>query len=102
MLINDFVENASKIIVLPRSRRFGKILNISMLKYFLDNKESSNDLFEGLEIAKDKEFCKKHMNKHPMIYISLKDVKLDAWNESFKLIKKNIAQEYKRQYFKIS
>jgi len=68
LLIKDFMDYESDIVVLPRPRRFGKTLNMSMLKYFLDNKESSKELFEGLEIAKDKEFCEKHMNKHPLIY----------------------------------
>jgi hypothetical protein len=72
LFIKDFVEDGSQVIVLPRPRRFGKTLNMSMLKYFLDNKESSKDIFEGLNIAKDKEFCEKHMNKHPLIYIGFK------------------------------
>jgi hypothetical protein len=96
LFIRDFMDHGSKIIVLPRPRRFGKTLNMSMLKYFLDNKESSEDIFEGLEISKDKEFCEKHMNKHSLIYISLKDVKLDSWKESYEEIIQLIQTEYER------
>ncbi|OOM73832.1 putative AAA-ATPase [Clostridium sp. BL-8] len=57
VLIKEFIENGAKIILTPRPRRFGKTLNLSMLRYFFDirTKEETKDLFKGLKIEKEKE-----------------------------------------------
>lgn len=61
MLIKEFLEDETEVTLIPRPRCFGKTLNISMLKYFLDIKEDSSDLFKGFKIYKDSESMK-HMN----------------------------------------
>ena len=50
-----------------------------MLKYFFDMKEKSANLFKGLEISNEKE-CLEHMNKYPVVLISMKDASVSNWN----------------------
>lgn len=76
LLIKEFIENGAKIILTPRPRRFGKTLNLSMLKYFFDvrTKEETKDLFKGLKIENEKEIMKLQ-GEYPVIFITFKNVK---------------------------
>lgn len=73
MFIKELLQNWGEVNLFTRPRRFGKSLNISMLKSFF---EIGNDptLFEGLKIAEERELCEKYMGKFPVISISLKSV----------------------------
>ncbi len=72
-IILDLIDNLGKVNLFTRPRRFGKTLNMSMLKFFF---EIGNDgsLFDGLEISNEKELCSEYMGKFPVISISLKNV----------------------------
>ena len=70
-LIRELLENEAYVNLFTRPRRFGKTLNMSMLKYFFEI-GSDSALFDGLEIAKEKELCAKYMGKFPVIAITLK------------------------------
>ncbi len=74
-LIRTLIENFGKVNLFTRPRRFGKTLNMSMLKYFFEIGADSG-LFQGLEIAKEKELCQNYMGKFPVLAISLKNVEL--------------------------
>ncbi|NFO13465.1 AAA family ATPase [Clostridium botulinum] len=76
LLIKEFIENAAKVILTPRPRRFGKTLNMSMLKYFFDieNKDKNKDLFKGLEIENEEEIMKKQ-GAYPVIFLTFKNEK---------------------------
>jgi len=81
LLIKEIIEG-SDVTLLPRPRRFGKTLNMTMLRYFFEKTKTSNAyLFEGLEIAKCPE-CMNHQGLYPVIYLSLKDFKRGSF-ESF-------------------
>ena len=73
LFIKELLENWGEVNLFTRPRRFGKTLNMSMLKSFF---EAGNDpaLFEGLKIIQEKELCEKYMGKFPVISISLKSV----------------------------
>ncbi len=73
MLISDLLHNWGKVNLFTRPRRFGKSLNMSMLKAFF---EIGNDpgIFAGLKITEEKDLCKKYMGKFPVISLSLKGV----------------------------
>ena len=73
LFIKELLQNWGKVNLFTRPRRFGKSLNMSMLKCFF---EIGRDpaLFEGLKIAQEKELCEKYMGKFPVISISLKSV----------------------------
>lgn len=72
-LIRDIIDNGSEVTLFTRPRRFGKTLNMSMLKTFF---EIGTDpaLFEDLKISKEKDLCEKHLGKYPVIFMSLKEV----------------------------
>ena len=72
-LITELLHNWSKVNLFTRPRRFGKSLNMSMLKCFFEY-GCDGRLFEGLDIARETELCDKYMGKFPVISVSLKDV----------------------------
>ncbi|HBJ2623316.1 UNVERIFIED_ORG: AAA family ATPase [Clostridium botulinum] len=76
LLIKEFLENSAKVILTPRPRRFGKTLNMSMLKYFFDieNKDENKDLFKGLEIGNEEEIMKMQ-GAYPVIFLTFKNEK---------------------------
>ena len=76
-IIKELVEaDGSKVFLFTRPRRFGKTLTLSMLREFFDIElKDSSALFEGLAVSKDKELCNKWMNQHPVLSLSLKEVK---------------------------
>ena len=94
LFIKEVIEENSKIVLIPRPRRFGKSLNFSMLKYFFDMKEKSANLFKGLEISNEKE-CLEHMNKYPVVLISMKDAAVPNWNLSKKGLKVTMSEIYR-------
>ena len=73
MFISDLLHNWGEVNLFTRPRRFGKTLNMSMLKCFFEI-GGKKQLFEGLKIAQEKELCEKYMGKFPVISISLKSV----------------------------
>ena len=98
LLIDEMLMNRSKVTLFTRPRRFGKTLNMSMLKYFFDvkDKEENKKLFENLKVS-DSEYMSEQ-GKYPVIFISLKDLKGNTWEENFMLIKKHIKNLYMEFY----
>ena len=98
LLIDEMLMNKSKVTLFTRPRRFGKTLNMSMLKYFFDvkDKEENKKLFENLKVS-DSEYMVEQ-GKYPVIFISLKDLKGNTWEENFTLIKKHIKNLYMEFY----
>lgn len=72
-MIKELIDSKSKVSLFTRPRRFGKSLNMSMLKYFFEYGCDSR-LFEGLVIAKENQLCQEYMGKFPVISITLKGV----------------------------
>ena len=75
MYIKDIIDNESRVILVTRPRRFGKTLNMSMLKYYFDCKQKDNkELFKGLKIMSQDEKYTSKLGYYPVIYLTLKDV----------------------------
>ena len=72
-LIEQIVQEKGKVNLYTRPRRFGKTLNMSMLKYFFEL-GSDPSLFDGTKIAENRELLKKYQGKYPVIFLTLKDV----------------------------
>lgn len=70
-MIKELLENKAKVNLFTRPRRFGKSLNMSMLKYFFEYGCDSS-LFEGLAIAKEDKLCQEYMGKFPVVSVTLK------------------------------
>ena len=97
-LIEEIINDGSEVKLFARPRRFGKTLNMSMLKYFFDieNKEENKKLFKDLYIEKTEAF--KEQGQYPVIFLSLKDLKALTWEQMEKAIKSAISRlfsEYK-------
>ena len=75
MYIKDIIDNQSGVILVTRPRRFGKTLNMSMLRYYFDIKcKDSKELFKGLKIMEQDEYYTSKLGAFPVIYLSLKDI----------------------------
>ena len=87
LLIEKILENRTPVTLFTRPRRFGKTLNMSMLKYFFDveNKKENRKLFENLKISNSKYMSEQ--GKYPVIFISLKDLKENSWEECLESLK---------------
>lgn len=94
-LIKDLITSGSKVTLLTRPRRFGKSLNMSMLKMFLEI-ETNVSLFNSLAISKEKELCKEYQGKFPVICISLKDVDDIMYEGFIKRLKAVVSEEVLR------
>ena len=96
--IENILEDGSKVKLFTRPRRFGKTLNISMLKYFFDikNKDENRKLFENLEISKSEYFEKQ--GNFFVISISFKNYDAENWESGFNTIKNEIKLLYNEFY----
>ena len=94
MLIEDILVNRAAVTLFTRPRRFGKTLNMSMIKYFFDvrNKDENRKLFEELKIF-GSEYMKEQ-GKYPVIFVSLKDLRGDTWEGTFENLKSFISDLY--------
>lgn len=97
-LIEKLLENWGKANLFTRPRRFGKSLNMSMLKAFFEIGSDAR-LFDGLYIAQNKELCAKYLGKYPVIFISLKGVNADSFAKAKVMLAKIINEEARRFQF---
>jgi len=96
--IDEIIQDGAQVKLFTRPRRFGKTLNMSMLKYFFDIKEAEENrkIFKDLYIEKTESF--KEQGQYPVIFLSLKDLKARTWEIMEKDIKSTVASlfsEYK-------
>ena len=77
--VSQILDDAAEVKLFTRPRRFGKTLNMSMLKYFFDihNSKENKELFNGLDIEKTKHFSEQ--GQYPVVFISLKGIKSNTW-----------------------
>ncbi|MES2199908.1 MAG: AAA family ATPase, partial [Chlamydiota bacterium] len=96
LLIEDFLDNTSKVTLITRPRRFGKSITLSMLRYFFEKTDKSTaHLFEKSKIWQEERF-RKLQGTYPVIFISFKDVKATSWEEAYQKLKSLLAEEVRR------
>ena len=93
-LIEQLLNNWGEVNLFTRPRRFGKTLNMSMLKCFFEI-GTDQSLFDGLYISKNKALCDAYMGKYPVISISLKGVNADSYENARSLLKRIVMEEAK-------
>ncbi len=103
-LMKTLLENPGKINLFTRPRRFGKTLNMSMLKYFFDigsdiMLSDNTTIFDGLEISGEKELCEEYMGKFPVISITLKGATGENFEEAKVMLRRIIGKEAMRFRF---
>lgn len=100
LFVKEFYENSDHVLLIPRPRRFGKTLTLSMVEYFFDIQKKDNaSLFSEFEIKKDIDFCEAHQNKYPVINLSLKSVRGDNWETCLQELKAIMSKTYKEHKY---
>ncbi len=106
LMIKELLESNAKVTLFTRPRRFGKTLNQSMIRRFLedeitkDGKRIDNRyLFEGLAISRCGDDILKHQQQYPVIFLSLKSSKQDTYEDSLAMLRKEIANEFRRHEY---
>ena len=107
LFIKEIMDKGDKILLIPRPRRFGKTLNLSMLKYFYDccpgdraegtgsaQADSNKKLFDSLAISRAGKKYLDHMGKYPVIFLSFRDIKEMEWKTCMDKIQQLIQDEY--------
>src|SRR3990167_1102483 len=96
LLIKEFWDKGALVTLVTRPRRFGKSMNLSMLKYFFEKTEkSTTHLFENTLIWQEEGF-QSLQGTYPVIHISFKDVKALTWEQAYQEIQELLAEETKR------
>lgn len=90
--IKELLDRTFDVNLITRPRRFGKTLTMSMLAEFFDIRKDSKKIFEGLEISKDTEFCSKWMNQWPVLFLTLKDVQGDDFEDAYGILEKTVSK----------
>ena len=98
LFIKALIKLDAKVSLITRPRRFGKTLNMSMLQYYFERKEIAGKdysyLFEELEISKTEDRYLNEQGKYPVIYLTLKNAKLNNWEGTYEELKEVISNEY--------
>ena len=97
LLIRDLIDLRGKVNLFTRPRRFGKTLNMSMLRYFFEkSQEDRSRLFAGTKIMEAGEKYLKEFGQYPVISLSLKSMKQGSYESAFHCLKEDIAREFKK------
>lgn len=97
LLIRDFLNAIPMVSLFTRPRRFGKTLNMDMLRVFFEKTpEDTSVYFKDKYIWQCGEYYTKHQGQYPVIFLSFKDVKCSSWQETFQKISKLISLEFMR------
>lgn len=93
-MIGDILDDRAMVTLFTRPRRFGKTLNMSMMKYFfgIENTEENKKLFDGLAIS-NKEYMKEQ-GQYPVIFISFRNIEEENWEDCYFEIKNIISRTY--------
>ena len=97
MMIRDFLDEVPMVSLFTRPRRFGKTLNMDMLRVFFEKSDEDTSVyFADKKIWECGDYYRSFQGKFPVIYLSFKDIKCKSWAETFDLIAHLISMEYKR------
>lgn len=94
-LIRDLLDNWGKVNLFTRPRRFGKTLNMSMLKSFFEI-GTDKTLFDGLAISKETDMCDMYMGKFPVVFLSLKGVDGLTFEDAYGMLRRLLISEVRR------
>ena len=90
-LVREVIDQGSQVLLLPRPRRFGKTLNLSMLRYFLEKRgEDLSGLFADLSIWQAGDAYRAHLQRYPVVFLTFKDVKAERWDLAWEAIQRKI------------
>ena len=100
LFIKEIIDTGAQVTLFTRPRRFGKTLNLSMLRYFFDLQQPENKaLFNGLKIADHKDIMDNFCCQYPVIFLTFKDVKYSTWEECYQQLLIIISELFKEHSF---
>jgi Predicted AAA-ATPase/PD-(D/E)XK nuclease superfamily len=106
LFIKEILDNSHiQATIITRPRRFGKTLNLSMLRYFLSAEvdgQSTKDLFDGLKITEYPDAYMSHQGKYPVIFLTFKDIKSLTYEEAYSYFRHLISQLYDEHKYLLS
>lgn len=102
LLIKELLDSGAKVTLIPRPRRFGKTLNLSMLRYFFEKNitggNSNRHLFTGLAIEQYPN-CMAHQGEYPVIWLTFKDIKTSSWELCYRGVQEVVTAEFSRHEY---
>lgn len=105
LFINEFFQAGAYVTLAPRPRRFGKTMNLSMLRYFCEKIEGAERpnayLFEGLKVSQHSETMA-HQGQYPVIFLTFKDIKVPTWELCYEKLCRAITAEFDRHKYILS
>lgn len=97
LMIRDLLDERSKVTLFTRPRRFGKTLNMDMLRTFFEKSEKDTSIYlKNKKIWKCGKAYQEHQGKYPVIFLTFKDVKWDNWIDTYEHIGRLIGEEFRR------
>ena len=97
LMIKDFLDERPMVSLFTRPRRFGKTLNMDMLKTFFEKcDEDTSVYFQDKAIWDCGERYRDYQGKYPVVFVTFKDIKFDSWNQTFEMLKTVIGTEFER------
>ena len=95
------IEKFEKAVMFARPRRFGKTLTMTMIRDFLDIRQDSTDIFDGLKIMNSKDAVENYMNKYPVIFISFKEMYGESFNSVFRNLQNQMSARSLHIFWKV-
>jgi Predicted AAA-ATPase/PD-(D/E)XK nuclease superfamily len=102
LFIQEILEDCASVLLIARPRRFGKTLNLSMLRYFLAKEvddQTTQGLFDGLKIQQADESIRQYQGKYPVIFLTFEDLKFNTFEETYRNFCELIASLYKEHRY---
>jgi len=99
LFIKEVLALQNEVTLITRPRRFGKTLNMSMLKCFFDVTQKKQNLFDGFQIMRYGDIVEKYKNKYPVIFVTLKGVKEPTFADSMEMLKDLMAKLYRQNQY---
>ena len=100
LLIKEIIDDSSKVVLIARPRRFGKTLNMSLLRYYFEKtEEDTSYLFKEYKIWQQGNAYTGEQGKYPVITLTFKNVKMSDWSINLSLIKSAISSEFIRHSY---
>lgn len=97
LMIRDFIDERPQVSLFTRPRRFGKTLNMDMLRVFFEKSEEDTSVyFQDKKIWNCGQEYRSYQGKYPVIYVTFKDVKCDTWEAAYDFIAKILKNEFER------
>ena len=95
LFVREVVENSAQVVLLPRPRRFGKTLNLSMVRCFFDRRGGdAAELFAGLALTREGEAVWGHANRYPVIALTFKEARAATWETTFSMLRQAVEKVF--------